>query len=186
MVIEQTSKPAKHRLFFALWPDDSLRERLGAAVSPKLDGRRARKVRLANLHITLAFLGAVLEGDIPNVIAAADAVIAESFELALERLESWRAAHVACLMIAPVPPPLAALVERLRFNLLARNVEVDQKEFRAHLTVARDWRGTRLAERVGPFVWPVREFVLVESKSNRAGAEYRILQRWPLASSAVE
>jgi RNA 2',3'-cyclic 3'-phosphodiesterase len=180
LVIEQTSTPTKRRLFFALWPDDSLRERLGETVLPTLDGRRARKVRLANLHITLAFLGAVRENDVQNVIAAADRVIAEPFDLTLDRLESWRAAHVACLVIAPVPAPLAVLVDRLRFNLLARNVDVDQKEFRAHLTVARDWRDTRLAERVGPFVWSVREFVLVESKPSRAGAEYRMLERWPL------
>lgn len=182
MSAEHGPRSAQHRLFFALWPDDSLRERIGAAVLPQLEGRRARKVRLANLHITLAFLGSVLESDLAKIVEAGNRTRGEPFDLTINRLESWRAAHVACLMIAPVPAPLAKLVECLRFNLLERNVEVDRKEFRAHVTVARDWRDRRLDEHIGPFTWPVRDFVLVDSKPGREGSEYRIVHRWPLTS----
>jgi 2'-5' RNA ligase len=177
---------ARRRLFFALWPDDALREQMGRAVRPIVEGRRARAVRLANLHITLAFLGAIGRESVRNVIDAADQIRGEPFELTIDHAESWRAAHVACLMISPIPPALAVLVERLRFSLLARNVEPDQKEFRAHMTIARDWRDRRLDERIGPLVWPVRDFVLVESKPGREGSEYRIVQRWRLVQAAGE
>jgi len=172
--------PAKRRLFFALWPDDALRSEIARAVRPVLEGRRARAVRTANLHITLAFLGAVAEERVNDAIEAGEQVRGEAFELAIDHVESWRAAHVACLTLAPVPPPLAALVERLRFSLTARNLEPDPKEFRAHVTVAREWRDQRLDARIGPFVWRVREFALVESTPGREGSEYRVLRSFPL------
>ena len=101
MTAKQASRPAQHRLFFALWPEDSLRERIGAAVLPKVEGRRARKVRLANLHITLAFLGSVHESDLAKVVEAGDRIRGEPFELTIDQLESWRAAHVAWGVVRP-------------------------------------------------------------------------------------
>lgn len=175
---------AKHRLFFALWPSDALRDQIAHTVGPLIEGRRARKIRAANFHITLAFLGSVSDDRFEDVVKAGNEVSAAPFDLTIDHLESWRAAHVACLTIASIPPPLAALVERLRCNLLARAVEADQKEFRAHVTVARDWRDQRLDERIGPLVWRIREFVLVESQLGSAGSEYRIVRTWPLAENS--
>ncbi len=180
MIAEPAPRVARHRLFFALWPDEALRERIGHAVQPKLAGRRARKVPSANLHVTLAFLGAVLDTDLAKVVDAGDRTHGEPFEFTIDRLESWRAAHVACLMIEPVPGPMAALVERLRLNLSEHGIDVDRKDFRAHVTVARDWREQRLEERIGPFTWCARDFVLVASQPGHDGSEYRVLRRWAL------
>src|SRR5438045_2993707 len=41
------------RLFYALWPDETVRDALSALQAP-LQGRRTQR---ANLHLTLAFLG---------------------------------------------------------------------------------------------------------------------------------
>jgi 2'-5' RNA ligase len=170
------------RLFFSLWPDDALRARLVAATDALLAGKRARKTHPANLHLTLAFLGSVPPEALDAVIAAGDQVRASQFELTFDRLESWRAAHVACITIDPAPAPLAALVSQLRAELAARQVPVDSKDFRAHITLARDWRAGRLDARVEPLSWPVEEFVLVESKLGLQGSEYSVLRRWPLGS----
>lgn len=185
-MISESDRVAKQRLFFALWPSDALRDQVARAVEPLVEGKRARKVRPGNFHITLAFLGYVSPEGLHEIIDVGNATASAPFDLVLDHLESWRAAHVACLTIAPTPQPLANLVERLRFNLLGKNLEPDRKEFRAHVTLARDWRDKRLDERIGPFVWPVREFVLVESKPGRDGSEYRILQRWSLVREASE
>jgi 2'-5' RNA ligase len=175
------SKP--RRLFFSLWPDDALRDRLGAATDPLLAGKRARKIHPANFHLTLAFLGSVPPDAFDAAITAGDQVRAAGFELTLDRVESWRAAHVACITIEPVPPPLAALVAQLRAELSARRVSVDMKDFRAHITLARDWRDQRLYAGIEPLVWPVQEFVLVESNPGPNGSEYSVLHRWPLERS---
>ena len=170
--------PRKHRLFFALWPDDGVRDRISRAVEPLIEGKRARRVKSANLHITLAFLGHVRQTALQAIVEAANEVRGVAFDLTLDHLVSWRAAHVACLVVEPIPTPLAKLVESLRFNLLAKNVDADRKDFRAHLTVARDWRSERLDVRVAPMQWPIREFVLVDSRPGPLGSEYRIVHRW--------
>ena len=45
------------RLFFALWPDEDARERLATVAR---DDSTGRWVSRDNLHVTLAFLGAVV------------------------------------------------------------------------------------------------------------------------------
>jgi RNA 2',3'-cyclic 3'-phosphodiesterase len=172
------------RMFFALWPTEALREQIGLAVHPLLDSRNARPIPLLNLHITLAFLGSVSEGALADIVDAANQISAEPFHFTIDHLVTWRRSHIACLTIEPTPPLLAVLVERLRFSLLARKVEADRKEFKAHVTVARDWREEGLDQPIGPFVWSAEEFVLVESRAGRAGSEYTIIERWPLAQTA--
>jgi 2'-5' RNA ligase len=175
-----SARPETRRLFFALWPSDELRAQIARAVEPLLAGRRARPIPAANFHMTLAFLGSVAETKLPDVIAAAREITGESFVLQLDRAESWRRAQVAWLPVEPMPPALRKLVERLRFSLLAREIEVDRKDFRAHVTVARNWQDRPLDVRIGPFEWLVREFVLVQSKTGPRGSEYFVLERWPL------
>ncbi|HEY8539692.1 MAG TPA: RNA 2',3'-cyclic phosphodiesterase [Steroidobacteraceae bacterium] len=178
-------RSATRRLFFALWPSDDLREQIARAVEPLLAGRRARPIPAANLHMTLAFLGSVLETKLPDVMAAAREVTGAPFVLRLDRAESWRRAQVAWLPVDPMPPALSALVERLRFSLLARELEVDRKDFRAHVTIARNWRDRPLDARIGPFEWRVREFALVQSKTDPRGSEYFVLERWPLREGSA-
>ena len=55
------SMAEQERLFFALWPDEALRQQL-AVYPPMLKGCGGRLVVQDNLHITLAFLGSV-DGD---------------------------------------------------------------------------------------------------------------------------
>lgn len=172
------------RLFFALWPDDELRAQIAASARTVLAERRARAIPAVNLHVTLAFLGSVAEESVRDVIEAANEVQAEPFELTLDRVESFRPAQVAWLRVAEIPPALEMLVQRLRLALAARQIEVDDKPFKPHVTIARNWRDRRLNQRIGPFAWAVRAFVLVESKTGEQGSEYRILQTWPLADAA--
>ena len=174
-----------HRLFFALWPNDALRQQISDLVEPFLEGRKARRVRVPNLHITLAFLGSVAQHDLPKVIEAADRVSGAAFDLTLDHLETWRRAHVACITVDPLPPALVSCVEQLKSNLSAMEVEVDHKEFRAHVTVARDWRDTRLDERIGPVIWSVRDFALVESKQGHHGPDYHVMKQWSLDVAAA-
>ena len=54
--------PRVERLFFALWPDDELRQTLKHHCKPLLRHSGGRPVALDNLHITLAFLGSVDSG----------------------------------------------------------------------------------------------------------------------------
>jgi RNA 2',3'-cyclic 3'-phosphodiesterase len=168
-----------HRLFFALWPSVELRDQLAAAVGPLLEGKHARAIPAANFHITLAFLGAVQARKLPGVMEAASRIEAPALTLSVADIEVWDGARILCL--TPEASPLQDLVERLRRNLLARQLEPDRREFRPHVTIAREWRDGNVGGSIGPFEWRAEDFVLVESESAREGSQYRIIGRWPLA-----
>ena len=71
-------KTAK-RLFFALWPEDSTRAELTAAMRRLQPEVTARWVMPENLHMTLAFLGDVETDDLEGVGAAVVSYIDISF-----------------------------------------------------------------------------------------------------------
>lgn len=168
------------RLFFALWPSDALRAQLAAVARPIVARGAGRSIAPQNYHITLAFLGGVAAAQVPAVTVAADEIAGAPFQLSIERVEVWRGAGVLCLTPAPTPA-LTDFVDRLRISLLARQVEPDQKEFRPHVTIARDWDECTVEGSVGPFAWRADEFVLIESAATRDGSSYRIVGRWPLS-----
>jgi len=168
-----------HRLFFALWPTDALRDRLAAAVQPIVAGSHSRAIPAENFHITLAFLGAVPTDNVPRVMEAASQIVAAPFVLSIERLETWRSAHLLCLT-PRASGALQNVFDDLRCNLLACGVEPDQKEFRPHITVAREWTNADIDGPIGVFVWPADDIVLIESESDPNGSRYQIKGRWPL------
>lgn len=176
------SEQETQRLFFALWPDAEVRLRLERAALA-LKGVHGRRVALENLHITLAFLGSLSAAGRACAEAAAAAIYGEPFTLVLDRLGAFPRARVVWLGASEVPPALAGLAVALNAGLAACGLEPDPRPYRPHVTVLRKVSRppppAELAQAVG---WPVREFVLVESRTLAQGAEYRVLERWTLGS----
>jgi 2'-5' RNA ligase len=183
---ENAATPAvrQRRLFFALWPVEELRQQIVGATRAWVDASAGRPVRAENLHVTLAFLGAVPETSLEPMKAIGAALTAPPFEFALDRIESWPGPDILCLTAAAVVPELLALVARLRFSLLARQVDLSSQEFRPHVTLARN-PCDKIAARIEPVIWPVSAVVLVESQPTGPGSGYRILARWPLRGETV-
>lgn len=171
---------APRRLFFALWPNDALRQQVCERVQPLRSGHTARFIPAVNFHVTLVFLGSLPPEALATVIDAAGEVESQAFDLTFDHVETWMSAHIACLAINPTPLALTRLVDQLRARLRARNIEPDQKDFKAHVTIARDWQESMPDEPIEPLIWPASEFVLVESRAAHDGSEYTILNRWPL------
>jgi 2'-5' RNA ligase len=48
-----------------------------------------------------------------------------------------------------------------------------------HVTLLRNTAGGALPE-CDPVRWPVRDFVLVASRTDADGAHYEVIRRWPL------
>jgi RNA 2',3'-cyclic 3'-phosphodiesterase len=174
-----------HRLFFALWPTEALRDELVKTVEPLFERKRGRRIRADNFHITLAFLGAVQARKLPSIMEAASGIEGQPLELELEKIEAWPGSRVLCLTPGRCAS-LNELVDGLRRNLAAHQVELDQKDFRPHVTVAREWRDRSVEGAIHPIKWSADEFVLVESESTREGSRYRIIGRWPLATRSQD
>ena len=171
----------RHRLFFALWPDDATRERMVEATERHMRAAGGRATPRENLHVTLAFLGGVPESRLAPLTPAAGQIASPSFELVLDRVEHWRRQRILSLEPSASPPVLDELVAKLRQALGACGFALESRPFRAHLTLAREAHAPRdVTPAVGPIVWRVTELSLIESITAPQGSRYTRLQSWPL------
>ncbi|MEU7981825.1 RNA 2',3'-cyclic phosphodiesterase [Micromonospora sp. NPDC049081] len=189
------------RLFVAVHPPPSAvadltarvsRLRVGTAGAAGLDVRLAQP---AHLHVTLAFLGEVEPGRLPEVAgalgAAAEAARAgwthpPRLRLGGGGLFGQGRTTVLWVDVRGEVTALRTLAGLIRAELDRAGLPYDGKPFRPHLTVARP--GDRLdpsevdADRLaldahlGPW-WPADELVLVHS---RPGPHHTPLATWPL------
>ncbi|MDD5329545.1 MAG: RNA 2',3'-cyclic phosphodiesterase [Sulfuricella sp.] len=177
--------PATQRLFFALWPTALAAAglaRAGKRLHEVCGGRRTRK---ETIHLTLVFLGDVEVGRIDELLELAGDIAAPPFRLDLGQYGWWP--HNRIVWAAPdgMPAELAELVDALRERLAGAGFRFDAKPFVPHVTLLRKavCKASPLA--AAPVAWRVRDFVLVRSASNAAGAAYEVIGRWPLARSAA-
>lgn len=172
--------PAARRLFFALWPEPELQERLYRLGGKVLGEARGRRIRAENLHLTLAFCGSVAEETRGCLERAASEIRAPHFGLTLTRVGGLR--RRGLLWVAPpqVPAPLGVLVKALRAAQAACGLDPEDRDYQAHLTLARDVRRFPREDAIAPLDWAVERFVLVESCNEAGGVRYEILRSWEL------
>jgi 2'-5' RNA ligase len=165
------------RLFFALWPDDRTRAQIDA-LNQSIEAA-GRKLVPENLHITLVFLGNV-EDDIANAVQrAAAAIQASPITLQFDELDYWRRPRVLCLTCHRQPKNLYSLVNSLTKMLDPYPIKLDQRPYRAHITLARKAQ-QRPAKSFKPITVHADDFALVESVSTEQGVRYEVLEKWPL------
>jgi len=180
---------ASHNLFFALWPSDAIRARMAAAagqlrVDTEPQGRWLNPLRY---HLTLHYLGnhAVLAPELIALAGAAgDAVHTAPFDLVLNRAGSFRNRDIPWwLGCEEVPAGLRDL-----WNAIAESFKgagshaLDRSRFAPHVTILRDARKPLPSTPIAPIVWPVAEFVLIDSLLG-AESTYTVLRRWTLGSA---
>ena len=165
------------RLFFALWPNDRQRDRLGDVVDSVAKTVEGRYVDRRNWHVTLVFIGAFPEHRVPDLMERASQIAVEPFHLDFDRLEFWPRPRIACLCAATVPPELQSLVDALIGILADFGVETEDRAYRPHITVLRKARQFA-TKRLAP--WATTEwadFELVESVSGPDGVRYEPLKQ---------
>lgn len=174
-----TGTPFK-RLFFAL-PVSEAQRRALAQWRRGLNLRSGKPVPAANFHVTLLFLGDVDAAQVPAICAAVDQLTlpAAAPRLLLDRLQVWQRASALVLEAQQTPAALLHLVYGLQQALLPLGVEAASRDYRPHLTLARDFRGQPPEASSTPdFFLAARHFTLYES---RKGA-YWPLAQWPLSN----
>ncbi len=177
---KQTREPSA-RVFFALWPDDAERAALAAWQAPlhKLCG--GRSMRAATLHTTLVFLGNVVLHRLEALQLAAQEVEGEPFNLAFDVARYWGHNHIVFAAPRAVPPQLMQLERALEQGLGKHHFRFDKRPYQPHVTLLRhaQWSDTPLPD-MQRATWRVRNFALVQSVSDEAGVNYRVLARFPL------
>ncbi len=195
-------KLATRRLFFALWPDESMQLALVHAGRSVIASSGGREVPAQNLHLTLAFLGSVAEtriaelGPIASRVAAATQLGATGvgepggarapalggacLEVTLDRIEHWKKAQIVCATASHIPGPAAALADELKRELVACGFAPDLKPFRPHVTLARKVQRVTRELAMPPTSWAFSHFHLVESRSDPGGSIYSSKEVWAL------
>ena len=181
------ARPRRRRLFAALVPAAAVREQLARAAAGL--GHRGVAVPPANLHLTLAFLGAVAEDRVAVAAAALETGAGfPPFTLRLERVGHWRRAGVLWCAPRETPPELTALAGALHAALRGAGFELEARPFAAHLTLARKVSHYRGQDHLPqPVSWPVAEARLMASRTLPGGATYHTVRAVALqaASSPV-
>ena len=164
------------RLFFALWPDDLVRQQI-AKVAAQLPSY-GNRVKASNYHATLAFLGDVSDEQRDCFIEAAGKITSAPFDLQLDSREWWKKSQVTCIGISEVPDQLFILIDSLNKTLEPCGYKVEKHPFKLHVTLMRKMKKPVNPIQFKPIPWLVRGFSLVESQTLPEGAEYRVIKSW--------
>ena len=169
---------ARPNLFYALWPDDATR----AALARWQTHLHGRPIRTYNLHLTLAFLGPQQETVLPALSSLLALLDSPPIELTIDRLGYFRKIRIAWAGTHAVPPVLSALRESLVQELTDATIPFDNKEFRPHITLARDAPlPTDLP--LEPFLWRADHLALARSPLPGEKPAYQLLASRRLGSA---
>jgi 2'-5' RNA ligase len=170
------------RLFFALWPSDAIRQKI-IELDELLSDPRLKKVATKNLHVTLVFLGLLDEKQEKYIIEAANNLSASPINMQFDQLTFWQQKRgILSLTSTSQPESLLILVKNLQDRVIEKGVEIEQRPYTAHITLARNLK--QLPEiKVEPISWHSDNFVLVHSVSTKHGVDYQIINSWPLLPS---
>jgi RNA 2',3'-cyclic 3'-phosphodiesterase len=181
-----TAHAETHRLFFALTPEDTVRQHISDVAElleelhPEL---HARWVKPERFHATLNFLGDYPELPVDLVEkakSAADSLHASTFTWTLDYAASFRGREPPCVLRGTVVPQmLLVLWQNVGKSLSHAGVRGPvERQFTPHVTVAYGRRELAGATPVSPISWPVRRFVLIHSIVGKGS--YQILGQWQL------
>jgi RNA 2',3'-cyclic 3'-phosphodiesterase len=174
-------RPDRHRVFFALWPDDAARAAIVRATRDAVRASGGRPVAKERLHITVAFLGELTAAGL-EAARSAPPIPVGPFELTLDAVGVWPESRI--LWLAPSAPSEALfdLEGGLWDALATRGFRPEDRIYRPHMTLVRRAKPieTTVELAVEPVRFAVRDLALVESFPDGRRVHYEVLQRWPL------
>jgi 2'-5' RNA ligase len=170
------------RLFFALWPDESVRTQLARWTRELHAVCGGGPTRTENLHLTLAFLGGVEAPRVADVERAAGEVAPCATSLVLDTPGYWKHNRIAWAGASLVPKELEAFVAELRGALAKSQIRFDAKAFVSHVTLLREAREPKAMPVLPPIDWKLDGFALVQSvalpSSLVGGGRYEVRKSW--------
>ncbi|RUL67169.1 RNA 2',3'-cyclic phosphodiesterase [Dyella dinghuensis] len=178
--------PGRHRLFFAVMPDENARHGISRAaglVEQQHADIHPRWINAKRYHATLNFLGEFPifpEDIVRKAKAAGENLKAPSFSWTLDYVASFRGHQPPCVLRSTVvPKPFTTLLEALNTALVYAGLQrhVDHKVV-PHVTLAYGRRELPAITPVVPITWHVERVLLIYNGIGKGG--YQILGSWPL------
>ena len=174
---------ASRRLFFALWPDESVRQQIDSAAFPRLSQNRSPR---AHWHMTLVFLGLTQTVQQRNLERAAASIVAAPFDLQLDTTGQFSRAHIGWLGCVQSSPALFNFQNRLESALRDccpshPAFVTAQHSFCPHITLYRHVKAYPRVVLAVPVNWRISSFSLIESRRGEKPV-YRTLKNWSLVA----
>ena len=170
-----------HRVFFALWPDETIRKQIVMALEQSsIDKKQGRIVESNNLHITLHFIGNVNQKKLNCLHRAAQTIKATGFSFSLDHFDYFKKPKVLWAGLKQSPESLDNLHGILGESLSECHYKVEDRAYTPHVTLMRKLPVPDQLEKIKPVDWDVKDFCLVESTSIEEGVRYKVLERYSL------
>ena len=169
------------RLFFALWPDDQVRSQIVENFSRIRQAKHGRVIQPHNLHITLHFVGSVTEDIKECMHVAATTIRADSFVCNLDCYGFFPRAKIFWMGCKEMPNELIQLHRKLGTVLKNCGYPAEERSFTPHITLMRKCEQEEPLDADFSLEWPVDEFALVESRSDKHGVNYQLIEKYPLS-----
>ncbi len=163
------------RLFFALWPDETIQRRLAEVARELARDSQGKPILWHNIHATLAFLGDVADDAVSELAKLAEDRRDFSCELVLDRMASF-SRGVVYADPTESPRELLELAADLHRALRARGFAIERRPYVPHITLVRNSRQSLKSTSIGPVTWTVRGVRLVQSKLRSSGAVYHLVR----------
>ena len=162
--------------FLALWPPKGVRAGLSALADRASGGR---PVGAADAHLTVLYLGSLVEDEQNRVVVALREVRVPVFRLSLDRLGVFRPGRVFWVGPAIAPTSLMLLNALLASLGLPRRVaQADaRRPFRPHVTLVYGARQAQTGVLDPPLSWTVRDLVLAVRAPGGHGVYRRLARR---------
>ena len=172
--------PGSQRVFYALWPDADVRADLARAGRRMHQLTHGRCVREHNIHLTLAFIGAVSSEKLTALTSPPAHILRRSFLLTLDNWGCWAGTGIGWAAPSHVPEGLLRLSANLAAWLLETGFEAELRRFTPHITLVRNARRVPQLDPLRPIQWQVRKFALIDSLLTPSGPRYQELASWTL------
>jgi RNA 2',3'-cyclic 3'-phosphodiesterase len=172
------------RVFFGIELDRATALRI-ADWRDRQFGASGRPVPVANFHITLAFAGELPLPAIDTLCQGVEQWLAEKpgrgGVLQLDQTGFWPNPGLYWLGPSRWPESLEAQARRLRNLVAAAGARRDRRRFQPHITLFRRCaQAPPMPARAPDFRLDYRGIALFESRQQREGVSYHVLQDWPL------
>jgi RNA 2',3'-cyclic 3'-phosphodiesterase len=177
-------------MFVAVPLDDESRHALAARLVDEVGADLpGRDVGPPNWHLTLRFIGDVEDPVVDRIVASLDAAdLGEPFGVrwgGLGAFPNARRAQVLWVGVSAGEQALSDLAASVDDALAVAGVDPSDRPFRPHLTLSRFRPTESVADVVGRDIdlgvpMQVDRVTLYESRLRRGGAQYRIIDEFPL------
>ena len=168
------------RLFFALWPDEKVRDQieLNLRILPPTAGRIVPR---HNWHMTLHFIGNTSLDEKNCLHRQAKKLRSAKFNLTIGRCGYFKKPKVFWFGCEQTPQALLTVQQNLGILLSECQYEPETRHYSPHITVARKVLTPPEQIEVKPIQWHVDRFVLIESISIKDGVRYDVIEQYSLS-----